>query len=1382
MLQKLLKSYRKWSKIRRTPVRRPWGRRLYCEPLEDRCLLSVSLGGPSEGLVGAPATWTATANGDGPNLLYQFRVQQPGDSTPHMVQDYSTSNSLRWNPMQEGSYQIEVNVETTFGGSIVDSGSTSYTADTRITANNAVISATANPLVALYSAPPLPANNASTSMYVQFSPDVSNPTWRNTAPQPIVSGQSTNFIVGGMLPNTTYLMRDVLSDGTVSDTQTFTTGSLPTNLTFPTFTVEQPPTPGTDPTDDMVFHAGIGGGVNLLATDLAGNIDWYYDPTTNPDVYAPTLAPGGTVLMLSGAAPGQGAGSTVQEIDLMGDTLRQTNVNAVNAQLKAMGQLPIINFNHEALRLPNGYTAVLAETHKTIDVNGTPTLYTGADVVVLDQNFQVAWVWDSFQYLDTSRQGTGGEPPTDWLHANSIALSPEDGNLLVSLRAQDWVLKINYDNGLGDGHIIWRLGAGGDFTVNSSLPNPWFSHQHDARYINDNTITLFDDGNTAQSTGDGHSSGQEWVLNEQTMTATLRVNADLGNFSPALGAAQVLPNGNLDFTSGDLSTGSGSAGQSIEVSADGTPTYRLQMNGLIEYRSYFVNNLYQGTNFSYGLLDSGFENPHVGAGSQSDPANTAWTFSGTAGVAGNGSALTSGSPNAPQGSQVAFLQQNGSISQVVNVQTAGAYQLSLLAAQLGINFGGNEEIQVQVDGTTVADFTPTSTSYAAYTTPSFQLTAGSHTLTLVGVSPVGDNDAALIDQLSLTNIPGTGTAAFLATDRKTQGNWQGVYGSQGYNLMNDASSYPSYAQVLSSGASSSVWSASTTDPRALQQVNGSDRIAAYWYAPGSFTEEIHLTDGQTHQLALYLLDWDQDGGGRSEQVEIVDAATGTVLDSETASYFINGEYLVWNVSGDIEIKITNLNSASDAVLSGLFLDPAGSPPPPLSPGGSANFVKTDTTTQGNWQNVYGQDGYNVIEDAVSDPSYAQVQAIGNSPYIWGTSPSDPRDLQEVGSSNRIAASWFSSSSFTIDVNITDGQTHQVALYALDWDGYGGGRSEQIDILDATTGNVLDSETVSNFQNGEYLVWNVSGKINIRVTNLNGPANAVLSGLFFDPVTTSPPPSPPPSPPMSQPPAFTSANNTTFTVGSTGTFTVTASGIPTPTLSESSSDTLPLGVTFNPTTGVLSGTAADGSGGAYTLHFTASSSAGSVNQVFTLTVDQSPAITSGNSATFVVGQSGSFTVTATGAPTPTLSGSAVLPRGITFTDNGNGTATLGGTPASGAQGTYEFSIMAHNGVGGDFTQSFTLTVNPAGGGGGGGGGGGNGGSRGGVHQQATLDVPPLLALFNLWLGGVETVNADDTETIVDSFFGIPLLVSAFDHSGHLVSVDLFGFIDVTFLFS
>ena len=79
--------------------------------------------------------------------------------------------------------------------------------------------------------------------------------------------------------------------------------------------------------------------------------------------------------------------------------------------------------------------------------------------------------------------------------------------------------------------------------------------------------------------------------------------------------------------------------------------------------------------------------------------------------------------------------------------------------------------------------------------------------------------------------------------------------------------------------------------------------------------------------------------------------------------------------------------------------------------------------------------------------------------------------------------------------MTDGQTHQVALYGLDWDSYGP-RQEQINVLDAGTGKVLNSETLSNFSGGQYLVWNISGHVQFQVTNLVGGSNAVISGIFF----------------------------------------------------------------------------------------------------------------------------------------------------------------------------------------------------------------------------------------------------------------------------------------------
>jgi len=92
--------------------------------------------------------------------------------------------------------------------------------------------------------------------------------------------------------------------------------------------------------------------------------------------------------------------------------------------------------------------------------------------------------------------------------------------------------------------------------------------------------------------------------------------------------------------------------------------------------------------------------------------------------------------------------------------------------------------------------------------------------------------------------------------------------------------------------------------------------------------------------------------------------------------------------------------------------------------------------------------------------------------------------------------------------------------------------------------------------------------------------------------------------------------------------------------------------------------------------------------------KSPVITSANSTTFAAGVAGTFTVTTTGTPTPSLTETGALPSGVTFKDNGNGTATLSGTPATVTTGRYTLTITAHNGVGSDASQSFTLTVGSA----------------------------------------------------------------------------------------
>ena len=167
-----------------------------------------------------------------------------------------------------------------------------------------------------------------------------------------------------------------------------------------------------------------------------------------------------------------------------------------------------------------------------------------------------------------------------------------------------------------------------------------------------------------------------------------------------------------------------------------------------------------------------------------------------------------------------------------------------------------------------------------------------------------------------------------------------------------------------------------------------------------------------------------------------------------------------------------------------------------APTASAAFVKSDATTQGSWKGVYGADGYAVANDSTSQPSYGSASTTAWG-YTWAPSTSDVRALQKgaSGSTDRIAAQWGGSPSYDIDCNLTDANKHQVALYGLDWDN--GSRNETVQVVDVGTGTVLDSETLTSFTNGIYLVWNVKGHVRFHVI-LNGGSNLALSGLFFDP--------------------------------------------------------------------------------------------------------------------------------------------------------------------------------------------------------------------------------------------------------------------------------------------
>src|SRR5262249_46792621 len=84
------------------------------------------------------------------------------------------------------------------------------------------------------------------------------------------------------------------------------------------------------------------------------------------------------------------------------------------------------------------------------------------------------------------------------------------------------------------------------------------------------------------------------------------------------------------------------------------------------------------------------------------------------------------------------------------------------------------------------------------------------------------------------------TAQFVRNDSLTQGSWKGVYGADGYNIVDNATFYPSYVTVTPSGQSDYIWADSTSEARGLQKIGTTDRILSTWDSSDTFTIDMNF--------------------------------------------------------------------------------------------------------------------------------------------------------------------------------------------------------------------------------------------------------------------------------------------------------------------------------------------------------------------------------------------------------------------------------------------------------------------------------------------------------------------------------------------------------------
>lgn len=166
------------------------------------------------------------------------------------------------------------------------------------------------------------------------------------------------------------------------------------------------------------------------------------------------------------------------------------------------------------------------------------------------------------------------------------------------------------------------------------------------------------------------------------------------------------------------------------------------------------------------------------------------------------------------------------------------------------------------------------------------------------------------------------------------------------------------------------------------------------------------------------------------------------------------------------------------------------------------FVLNDPTTMGNWKGVYGPHGSAVFGLATNLPPEVTLSFNGAAYFAFNTNTFEPVALERTDAAsptNRFAAVMYAANAFTLDVDLPVDVTNRLALYFME---PSGGRAQRVDLIDPSTGLLLDSRYLPTLTNGVYLTWDVSGPVRFRVTRLAG-ANAVLSGLFLGLADTSP---------------------------------------------------------------------------------------------------------------------------------------------------------------------------------------------------------------------------------------------------------------------------------------
>jgi subtilisin family serine protease len=328
---------------------------------------------------------------------------------------------------------------------------------------------------------------------------------------------------------------------------------------------------------------------------------------------------------------------------------------------------------------------------------------------------------------------------------------------------------------------------------------------------------------------------------------------------------------------------------------------------------------------------------------------------------------------------------------------------------------------------------------------------------------------------------------YVGTNTTHGGAWENFYGSNGAYVVGETTSFPSFVTASQTGGSPVLVSNSTKDLAGLQRVSDpTERISAYEAAANYESINLDFTDGLAHQTTIYLADLDHKK--RVETIAIFDPTTGELLNDQTISNFTKGQYLTWDLRGDVTINVIN-DSGPSAVYSGLFFDTV--------PGQPTTYQSTDTTTTGqNWRLQYGSQGAIVVGDSAQLPTYVSgFNVTGGVSTVLHSKTTAAVALQKITDVHSgIEAYYSTATSMNLNIGISDNIVHVVTLYFADYTNKQ--RQERINVINSATGSVLSTTDISKFSKGLYVSFRISASATFQIVNTGGPS-AVLSGVFFD---------------------------------------------------------------------------------------------------------------------------------------------------------------------------------------------------------------------------------------------------------------------------------------------